>query len=53
MVTDDGVQMLTLLPLEPYFDPRRLADYGLDLDQFGEDHAELMREEAADLGLGF
>jgi hypothetical protein len=53
MVTDEGARMLTLLPLEPYFDPRRLADYGLDLDQFGEDHAERMREEAAELGLGF
>ena len=53
MVTDEGARMLTLLPFEPYFDPRRLKDYGLDLDQFGEDHDERLRERQTPHGAGF
>jgi hypothetical protein len=53
MVTDDGARMLTLLPFEPYFDPRRLKDYGLDLDQFGDDHDERLRELQTPHGAGF
>lgn len=53
MMTDDGARMLSLLPFEPYFDPRRLRDYGLDLDQFGEDHEERLRDREAPRGAGF
>lgn len=53
MVSTDGTRMLTLLPLEPCFDPRRPVDYGLDLDEFGEDHADRVRERELELGAGF
>jgi len=53
MVTDDGARMLTLLPFEPYFDPRRLKDYGLDLDQFVEDHEAKLRDLQSPHGAGF
>ncbi|HZL99348.1 MAG TPA: hypothetical protein VFD43_03760 [Planctomycetota bacterium] len=53
MVTADGARMLTLLPLEPYFDGRRPKDYGLDLEEFGEDYEERMRERESQLGAGF
>jgi len=53
MVTDDGVRMLTLLPLEPYYDPRRLKDYKLDLNEFIDDHAEQMRQQEAQSAPGF
>ena len=53
MVTTDGCRMLTLLPLEACYDPRRPRDYGLDLDEFGEDHADQVRERQAELGSKF
>jgi len=53
MVSTDNTRMLTLLPLEPCFDPRRPKDYGLDLDEFGEDHADRVRERELELGAGF
>jgi hypothetical protein len=44
MVMEDGARTLTLLPLEPYADVRRMKDYGGDLGEFGDDHVARMQE---------
>lgn len=36
----DGVEMVTLLPLEPFWDPRRIDDFGVDLDGLGDIRGE-------------
>jgi hypothetical protein len=53
MVTTDGARMLTLLPLEPYFDARRFKDYGHDLSDFKDEHADRLREQEQQVGQGF
>jgi hypothetical protein len=45
MVTSDGARMLTLVPLEPCADPRRLIDYDDDLGDFGDEHLAHMQEK--------
>ncbi len=44
MQTANGVEMVTLLPLETFWDPRRIKDLGVEMDGLGDIRGDLFNE---------